>query len=212
MTTTTFNKTENVTLLTCQNVGSTGAAAGAGIVLGTGLDVSAKMNAMLNVYHVRTSSGSNTGQTLYRLEHSPNGATGPWVPVVTWTSGFGNSIANMQTLNSNAAAAATTIQLSAALGSALSNPIGIYNAATPALSEINYQQMASTNPTLNWSLTGAQTAGVAIATSYAEMWSIPLDLSAVTMIRLTVDNVANAVTQPVNVKADLVFADSLNTA
>lgn len=204
MSTTTVTKTEGTVLLTTQVCQSNA------VVTGAAVDVSTKLGpAMAFVRYGRTTIGS-TAAPVFMLEGRSDNSNG-WVPIHTWTTAYHGQAALAQSLQSTAAAGATSIQLSAALGSALSTPIVIYNSATPANSEWNWQNMASTQPVLNWSLYGAQTASVAIALSYAEMWAIPVDLGGLKAIRLRVSNIWNAVAQPNIVSAQIVTADSAST-
>jgi hypothetical protein len=68
------------------------------------------------------------------------------------------------------------------------------------------------DPTLRWSLNNGQSsADVLNVTSFAEQWSIPVDFTGLSTIRVTVDNVWNGVTSPVVVSAVMVATDAASS-
>lgn len=206
MTTTTLVKTAGTVLLTAQTVQSNA------VVVGTAVDVSAKLGAQVFVNAGRVPGSLASGNApVFQIQGLADTGS-EWAPIYTWTTANHIYAPTAQTLNSNAAAGAVSVQLSAALGSNLSNPMLIYNSANPALSEFNQAQVTSTATALNNSLTGAQTAGVAIGVSHAEQWSFPIDVTALTRVRLVVNNIWNAVAQPYLVSAKINTTDNATTA
>lgn len=206
MTTSTANKTVGTTLLTTQLVQSNA------VVVGPEVSMSNKFAATVFARVSRTPASLGSGNAPVLQIEGRSNATSGWVPIYTWTTALHTVAPNQQTFTSNAAAGAVSVQLSAALGSALSSPLCIYNSATPANSEWNWQRQASTNPTLNNSLANAQTTAVSVAISHAEMWAIPLDVSTFNHIRLVVNNIWNAVAAPYVANAEVTTFDSVNTA
>jgi len=205
MSTSTPVKTAGTVLLTTQQIQSNT------VVVGSAVDLSGKLAAQIFVNAGRVPTGSlvSGNAPVFTLQGLSGGTN--WVPIYTWTTANHIYVANAQTMTSNAAAGAVTLQLSAALGSALSAPILVYDSATPANSEWTWQQQASTNPTLNQSLANAHNSGSGILVSHAEQWSFPIDTSGITSVRFVVNNVWNAVAAPYMVQATINTLDNITT-
>ena len=200
MSTTTITRTIGSALLTTQQITSNT------IVAGGVFSLNGAIGARINVRYARCVAGSH-GATVFRLEAGDSSGS-VWTPVYTWTTGLHGLAAVLQSLQSNAAAGATTVQTSISLNAALSSPIAIVNTGDYSKTEWNYQLRGSTNAPLLNSLVNAQTAQTAQMTSYAEMWSIPIDTTGISTVRLVVDNIWNAVASPVVASASI----SLDTA
>ena len=206
-TVTTATKTIGTAVLAAQTAQSNA------VVVSSAIGVTTKFAGVMNVRLGRTTA-SSMNAPVFRIEGIAAGAVAlnDWVPIYIWTTALNGTVSNMQSLQSTNAAGATTLQLSLALGSCLSAPVFIHNTGDVTKSEWNWFKTNTTTPALLNSLNNAQTSGTSQVTALAEMWSIPLDLTGYDNIRLVVDNVWNAVAQPVVVKADLTTLDStLNT-
>jgi hypothetical protein len=182
------------------------------VVQGSATDVSKKIAGTVYVRMGRTTTISLTGAPVFNIEGSPSGNGGDWVPIYTWTTALHGTPATARTLSANAAAGATSIKMATgALGSCLSTPVFFYNSVV-ANSEWNWFASNVQDPTLRWSLNNGQSsADVLNVTSFAEQWSIPVDFTGMSTIRVTVDNVWNGVTSPVVVSAVMVATDAASS-
>lgn len=199
-----LNKTAGTSLLAATVVQSNT------VTQGSAVDVTKKIAGAVVVRMGRTTTVS-LNAPVFNIEASPSGNGNDWVPIYTWTTALHGTPATARTLSANAAAGATSIKMvTGALGSCLSTPVFIWNSVT-ANSEWNWFASNVQDPTLRWSLNNSQSsADVLNVTSFAEQWAIPVDLAGITSIRVTVDNVWNAVAVPIVVQATLVTTDAMS--
>jgi hypothetical protein len=206
MSTSTPSKTLGTALLATQTLQSNS------VVVGGAVGTTTAFAAQINVNAGRYTTLVSGNAPVFQIQ-ALHGAGADWVPIYTWTTANHIYAPLAQTVQSNAAAGATSVQLSLALASALSTPVLVYDQSNGAHSEWNWQQMASTQPTLMQSLQTGHTGGVggAILVSHAEQWSFPIDLTGITSIRFVANNIWNAVAQPYIVSAKMNTFDNITT-
>lgn len=155
----------------------------------------------------RTTAGSLTGAPVFRIEATGDSGSN-WFPVFTWTAALHNSAANTRTLSATAAIGAVQIRMATgSLNSANSSPICVYNTGDPTRSEVLWMERDAQDASLTASIQNTQTSGNIVST-FAEEWSIPINLEGVTRLRFVTDNVHNGVTQPIVVQALIITTDA----
>jgi hypothetical protein len=184
------------------------------VTIGSAVDVSTKLGpATAFVKMGRTVATALTNEVTFRLEGSAK-TTGndEWVPIYSWTSGTGKTAASSTTLNGATTAGNTTTVLTAGTGFSAGVIAYVRETGTPANSEWSRVASLSTN-TVTWeeAQTRSHTTGIA-ATTLAEEYAIPMDLSGQVRVRLVVDTASAASGQTVDILAWLVTADSAATA
>ncbi len=209
MSTSTLNKTADITLLALQQV------AAAGVVVGAWQDVATKVGpARVNIHFGRRATGANTGQVRFRLEVSSK------------ASGEGHSFPLYET---STVEAATACESEAATSTNASGQkvIGMASTTNLVAGDIVYIENTTvgnsewgriasvslnTSITLEDNLSNAQSAGAATIFDRAEFISFEVDIAAATRIRLVADGASGPTTQGWAVQAEMITVDSVNIA
>lgn len=208
MTTTTLTKTAAQALLAHTQLATATQA------IGSAIDVSAMVGpATAMVKLGRSVATALSAGVAFRLEGSAKtSGNDEWVPIYEWAST--TAAVNATTVNDAAFNAAdTTFVVTSGTGLSGGDLIYLRETGTPANSEwTRIGSISGTTVTLEEAITRSHTNSIAV-TDGAEMYSIPVDLSAHVRIRLVANanNIA-ATGQTVDIIAWLVTADSVATA
>lgn len=209
MTTTTLSKTAAQALLAHTQLNTASQA------IGSAVDVSTKVGPGIAMIKMGRTVATGLGaQVFFRLEGSAKtSGNDEWYPIQEWSSNGANVTASASTVNdASFNAGDTSFTITSATGITGGDLMYLRETGTPANSEwVRVGSVSGTTITLEEACTRSHTNGI-VTTDSAEMWSIPVDLSAHVRIRLVVNsnNVA-ATGQTVDVIGWLVTADSSST-
>ena len=202
-TTTTPNKTEGTSVLTLQSVSASS------VVVSSSVDVSGKFGGIVDIFFARTSLTAPTVGVTYKVEvlAVSGGAVGDWVPLSQYTTGILQCNGGSAIANSSTSGAAETV---ASNGTSVAAGDSCYcKDGTLANSEWFYVlSTASTTVTAQQSFANSHTTGNIY--NKAERIAIPLDLSAVSHLRVTADGSQH--NQTFDTKVFLNTFDSLTAA
>ena len=203
MTTTTPNKTEGTSVLTLQSVSASS------VVVSSSVDVSGKLGGVVNIFFARTTTTAPTVGVTFKVEGLAvsGGAVGDWIPISQYTTGILQCNGGSTIANSSTSGAAETVS---ANGTSVSAGDSCYcKDGTLGNSEWFYVlSSASTTVTAQQSFANSHTTGNIF--NKADRLSIPLDLAAISHLRVTADGSQH--NQGFDTKVLLNTFDSLTTA
>lgn len=209
MTTSTLSNTTGTTLLAHTQLAS------AAIAVGSAVDVSGKLAALISVRAGRTVATALTNELRFALQVSMDAGTDndDWVTRYEFTTGSGKTACNAPTLNGATSAGATTFAVSSATGIAKGDKLYLRETGTPGDSEwCEVKDISGTTVTPLAALTRAHTNGITI-TDLAEMpapWTE--SLAGVKYVRFIADGGTNTSGQTVDVLAVMNTLDNITAA
>lgn len=180
MSTSTPAKTQGTTLLALQAVSASSQ------VVGSEVDVSGKFGGIVFIHFGRDTTSAATVGVSFRIEGAAKGSgAGQWYPLATIISGI---TAATGSNNSSTSSAAQTVASGTGF---VAQDVCLVKDGTLANSEwARIKSISGAVLTMEENLVNSHSTGATY--SKAEMWAIPVDLSAVGRLRLVADGVAHA--------------------
>jgi hypothetical protein len=200
----TFNKTQGTSLLALQTV-----ASGA-VVLGSALDVSGKMSAMVGIHVGRTIATALTNPHKVRIEASTKSSLdGHWYPLAEFLTGIAASTTTA-TLTTGTTAGDKTLPMTTTTAIVVGDRVYIREAGAETNSE--FGRVVTVNGGVSVVIEDGTLFSHTVTTtkvwSQAEMFVAQLDLSGVGRIRVVADSGYANVGQTVVCEAHIVTCDS----
>lgn len=209
MSTSTLNKTADVTLLALQQV------AAAGVVVGSAVDVSTSVGpARVNIHFGRRATTANTGQVRFRFEVSSKASgDGHWFPIYETSTVEAATLCETEAVTGTNNSGQKVIGVASTTNLAAGDIVYIEN-TTVGNSEWGRIASVALNAsiTLEDNLANAQSSGAATIFDRGELITFEVDIAAATRVRLVADGASGPTTQGWAVQAEMVLVDSVNIA
>ena len=208
MSTTTPTKTAATGGRILQDWNASGIAT-ANVLIGSSLDVSGLLAALVTIQMVRGSGTAFTaGWPNVRIEVSAKtSGTDSWVPIFEYQMAVGASLVNT-TLNGAVSAGATTFVVTAATNIAAGDLLCLANSTYSVCEIVRVKSVSGTTITPEEPVTNAYSNGDTVR-DQSEVASVQIDLSSVMRLRSIVDNAGSG--QTMNARVLCSTLDSLST-